>query len=371
MRFLALPFLAIFILQGCDFAQKPIFVGQSEALRFSLDTLAKGLENPWSIAFLPDGIVLITERPGRLRIWRDGKLIDKPVAGVPKVWVHGQGGLLDVISDPDYVQNKMIYLSLAQEQDEKGITAIYKAVFDQDKLTDVRQLFWGQPLTDETIHFGSRMVIDKEGYLYFSIGDRGVKENAQKLSNHCGKVLRIHTDGSVPADNPFIQHPDAMPEIWSYGHRNIQGMTLHPETGEIWAHEHGPQGGDEVNIILKGKNYGWPSATYGINYDGSVITENQTLPGMEDPLSHWTPSIAPCGMCFVTSDKYTPWKGNLLAGALAGQHIHRLVFKDNKVIHSEKLLEGYSRFRDVRQGPDGYIYVLTESPGMFLRIRPE
>ncbi len=359
------------LITACDQTQKTPEIKQPADLTIRIDTLAEGLENPWSLAFLPDSSVLITERPGRLRLWKEGKLTKEPIEGVPAAWVHGQGGLLDVILHPDHQQNKMIFLSMAKENNGKGNTAIYRAILNEGKLSDITQLFWGSPLTNDNIHFGSRMVIDKDGYLYFSIGDRGKMENAQQLNNHCGKVMRIRMDGSIPEDNPFADQPGKLPEIWSYGHRNIQGMTINPETGKIWAHEHGPQGGDEVNIIQKGKNYGWPLATYGINYDDSVISENQTLIGMQDPVSHWTPSIAPCGMCFVNSEKYPLWKGNILAGALAGQHIHRLVMEDEKVIHAEKLLEGSARFRDVRQGPDGYIYILSESPGMFLRLRPE
>lgn len=344
---------------------------ESEKLKFSIDTLATGLTHPWGMAFLPDGRILIAERPGNLLIWEDGNLLSEKVSGLPTIWSHGQGGLLDVVLHPEFEQNQWIYLAHAKNTGLVGNTAITRARLTGNQLTEVEELFYGQPLTARPHHFGSRIVFDDEGYMFFTIGDRGDQNTAQDLSNHHGTVMRFYADGSVPHDNPFVDEPGAKPEIWSYGHRNIQGMALHPQTRELWSHEHGPKGGDEINLIIKGENYGWPLATHGINYDGTVITPDTTLPGMVDPILHWTPSIAPCGLAFVDSPRYPAWQGNMLVGALAAQHIHRVEFEGNSVVHTEKLLEGFARFRDIRTGPDGYIYVLTELPGIFFRIVPE
>jgi aldose sugar dehydrogenase len=352
-----------------DIAQNDLIV--TEELTFTIDTLATGLTNPWSMAFLPDGRILIAERPGRLRIWENGQLLDEPLSGLPDVWSHGQGGLLEVALHPDYAQNGWIYLAFAKKEGNGGNTAIARAKLEGNTLTNVEEIFHGHNLTSAAHHFGCRIVFDDEDHLFFCIGDRGEMSNAQKLTNHNGKVMRIHDDGGVPEDNPFVDSAGAMPEIWTYGNRNIQGMALHPETGKLWSHEHGPKGGDEINLMEKGGNYGWPLATHGINYDGTVITPDTTLPGMIDPVLHWTPSIAPCGLAFVNSPEYEKWNGNMLVGALAGQHIHRVVFEGNEVVHTEKILEGFARFRDVRQSPDGYVYVLTENPGLFFRIIPE
>lgn len=351
--------------------EPPADLIDSEALSFTIDTLATGLENPWGMAFLPDGRILIAERPGRLRIFHDGQLLPEPVQGLPAIWAHGQGGLLDVVLHPNYAENQWIYIAYAAQGDPGvGNTAISRGKLVGNQFTEVELLFHGQPHTGRPHHFGTRMVFDDEGYMYFTIGDRGDQNTAQDLSNNHGTVMRFNDDGSVPPDNPFVNEPGARPETWSYGHRNIQGMALHPVTRELWAHEHGAQGGDEINRILKGKNYGWPLVTHGVNYNGTVISPDTTLPGMADPILHWTPSIAPCGLAFVSSSQYPGWENNMLVGALAGQHIHRVKIEANKVVHTERLLEGFARFRDIRQGPDGYIYVLTESPGLFFRIVP-
>jgi aldose sugar dehydrogenase len=344
---------------------------ETEKLSFRIDTLATGLSHPWGMAFLPDGRILIAERPGNLRIWENGKLLPDPVQGLPDIWSHGQGGLLEVQLHPDFSNNNLIYLGFSKRTGDIGNTAIARGKLVGNKLEDVETIFYGHDLTGRPHHFGFRIVFDDDGYLFFSIGDRGLMANAQRLDNHNGKVKRIHDDGSIPADNPFVNQPGAMPEIWSFGHRNIQGMALHPVTRELWSHEHGPRGGDEINLVKKGENYGWPLATHGINYDGTIITTDTTLPGMVDPVYQWTPSIAPCGLAFVNSEKYPAWNGNMLVGALAGQHIQRVEFDGDKVVHTENILEGFARFRDVRQGPDGYIYVLTELPGIFFRIIPE
>ena len=335
------------------------------------EVLAEGLESPWSMAFLPDGRILIAERPGRLRVFSNGKLQETLITGLPKIWAHGQGGLLDVVLHPNYNDNGWIYLAYSTNEGNVGSTAIARAKLLGDELIELEELFRGDPFTDLQYHFGCRIVFEDENTFYFTIGDRGEMNNAQLLSNHNGKVHRLNDDGSIPEDNPFVGRPDAKPEIWNYGHRNIQGMALHPESKVLWTHEHGPKGGDEVNIEQKGENYGWPIATYGINYNGTIITDNTSLPGIIDPIHYWVPSIAPCGMTFVTSERYPHWNNNLLVGALAGMHIQRLVFDvNNQVVHTEKLLDRYARFRDLRQGPDGYIYVLTEGPGQVLRLLP-
>lgn len=351
--------------------EPPADLIDSEALSFTIDTLATGLENPWGMAFLPDGRILIAERPGRLRIFEDGQLLPEPIQGLPAIWAHGQGGLLDVVLHPNYADNQWIYIAYAaQGSPGIGNTAISRGKLVGNQFTEVELLFHGQPYTGRPHHFGTRIVFDDEGYMFFTIGDRGDQNTAQDLANNHGTVMRFYDDGSIPQDNPFVNEPGARPETWSYGHRNIQGMALHPVTRELWSHEHGAQGGDEINLILKGENFGWPLATHGVNYNGTIITPDTTLPGMIDPVLHWTPSIAPCGLAFVSSSQYPGWENNMLVGALAGQHIHRVKIEANKVVHTEKLLEGFARFRDIRQGPDGYIYVLTEGPGLFFRIVP-
>jgi aldose sugar dehydrogenase len=343
----------------------------SSELKIKVELLAENLQNPWSMAFLPDGRILIAERPGRLRIFENGKLNPEPIAGLPPVWANGQGGLLDVVLHPDYETNGWIYLAYARRGQQGGNTAISRVKLTGNQLIEEELLFHGEPSTNAGQHFGSRILFDGDNFLYFTIGDRGEMDNAQNLGNHNGKIMRLRDDGSVPHDNPFVNRAGAKPEIWNYGHRNIQGMAWHPITGELWTHEHGPRGGDEINIELKGENYGWPKVTHGINYNGTQITPHTSLPGMIDPIHQWTPSIAPCGMCFVTSSKYPQWENNLLVGALAGQHIQRLVFDGHNVVHTERLLEGRARFRDIRQGPDGFIYVLTEGPGQFFRLVPD
>jgi len=340
-------------------------------LKFSVDTLASGLESPWGMEFLPDGRILIVEKPGRMRVWSNGSLQDESIAGLPEVWAHGQGGLLDVKMHPNYDNNQIIYLAYSTRGEGGGNTAIGRGQLVNNELVDFEKIFQGLPYSSAGVHFGSRILFDEDGFLYTTIGDRGRQDNAQTLENYNGKVIRMKDDGSTPSDNPFVNEPNAMPLIWSYGHRNIQGMAFHPETGELWTHEHGPKGGDEINVVIKAENYGWPKATYGINYSGTIISNDTTLPGMRDPILQWTPSIAPCGLDIVSSDKYPQWKGNLLVGALAGQHIQRVVIDGQEVVETEKLLQDFARFRAIRQGPDGFIYALTESPGLFIRLIPQ
>ncbi|MEC5398848.1 PQQ-dependent sugar dehydrogenase [Uliginosibacterium sp. H1] len=347
----------------------------SEQLRLQVDTVAKGLENPWAIAFLPDGRMLVTERPGRLRVVAaDGKL-SAPVANVPAVSARGQGGLLDVILDPDFASNRTIFLSYSEPRDGGNGTAIARGRLNDaaTALENVQVIFRQQPTYDGTHHFGSRLVVARDGKLFVTLGERNnLRDKAQELDNHLGKVVRIERDGSVPRDNPFVGRAGAKPEIWSYGHRNPQSAALHPDTGVLWTVEHGARGGDEINIPQAGKNYGWPVISYGRHYSMLPIGEGTTKPGMEQPLHYWDPSIAPSGMAFVTSPLFPQWKGNMLVGALAGQHLMRVTLDGNKVTGQEKLLADLdARIRDVRQGPDGAVWVLTDaSDGKLIRITP-
>jgi len=343
---------------------------ESEKQDFVLQTVVSGLETPWGMAFLPGGEVLITERDGRLRIVRDGKLQAEPVSGVPDVYARGQGGLLDLELHPQYEENGWIYISYSYPGDGGGNTALMRTRLDGDSLTDREVLFQGTPVTGGGRHFGSRIEFDRQGYLYVTIGERGTMDNAQNLGNTSGNVLRLNDDGSIPSDNPFIDTPGARPEVFTYGNRNPQGLTMHPETGEIWAHEHGPRGGDEINILRAGNNYGWPEITFGIDYDGSIISDDTAKAGMEQPVHYWDPSIAPSGMDFYNGDRYPDWKGNLFVGALKFSYLDRIELEGEKVVHEEPLLEGIGRVRDVKQGPDGYLYILEESGGRMLRLVP-
>jgi aldose sugar dehydrogenase len=341
-------------------------------VKVSADTIVTGLQNPWGMAFLPDGRILITERAGTIRIVKDGKLEPQNVQNVPAVYANGQGGLLDITLHPDYNQNGWIYFSYSKPGGGGGgSTTVTRAKLNGNSFTDIQELFVVKPFVNSGVHFGSRIVFDGNGYMFISTGERGTKPNAQDLSNHNGKVMRLHDDGRVPADNPFVNTPNAQPEIWCYGNRNIQGMVYDKANNILWAHEHGPRGGDEINNIQKGKNYGWPVTTHGIDYSGSIISNDKEKEGIEPPVYTWTPSIAPCGMTLVTSDRYRGWKGNLLVGALAGQHIARVEVDGKKIKGDEKLLNGMARFRAVTEAPDGYIYAVTEGPGMFIRLRPQ
>ncbi|WP_222984579.1 PQQ-dependent sugar dehydrogenase [Flagellimonas meishanensis] len=342
-----------------------------KSVDFTAEIVVEGIQNPWGMAFLPDGAILITEKAGQLLLYKDGKTIK--IEGLPDIYVRGQGGLMDVELHPDYPKNGWIYLTYASPEGigKGGNTALMRAKLDGNRLLDSQLLYKGVPNTSRGQHFGSRIVFDDEGFLYFSIGDRGNRDvNPQDISEDGGKIYRLHDDGRVPNDNPFVGEKGAKEAIFSYGHRNPQGLAKHPETGRIWAHEHGPRGGDEINIIGKGKNYGWPVITYGINYSGTKITNETSRPSMEQPIYQWTPSIAPCGMTFVTSDKYPGWKGNLLVGSLSFQYLERLVLENDKVVYREKLLDGMGRLRNVNQAPDGFIYVGIEGKGIY-RLVPK
>lgn len=330
--------------------------------------VAKGLEHPWGLAFLPDGRMLVTERPGRMRIVeRDGKL-NEPLAGLPPVVAAGQGGLLDVVLHPQFASNGLVYWSFSEAGDGGAGTAVARGRLDGQRLTDVQVIFRQQPkVGGSNNHFGSRLVWSRDGkHLFVGLGDRFTrKDDAQTLDDHIGKVVRIDADGKPAADNPFAQRAGAKAEIWSYGHRNIQGAALHPGTGELWTVEHGPQGGDELNVPAAGANHGWPVITYGRNYGiGTKIGDGTERADIAPPIRHWVPtSIAPSGMAFLTSERYPGWKGHLFIGALRGAHLVRLELDGKRVVKEEQLLtDRNARIRDVRQGPDGWLYVLTDSP---------
>lgn len=346
---------------------------QSEKLTFRLDTIETGIGVPWSMAFLPNGEMLVTDKSGEIAVVRNGKAVKERVKGVPEVFTRGQGGLFDLELHPDYATNGWIYISYAarsQDSNERGgMTYIMRARLKDNALVDQQILFKGKPFTNSGAHFGGRMEFDRDGYLFFSIGERGDMKKAQSLETYNGKVYRIRDDGTLPNDNPFVKTSGAVKEIYSYGHRNPQGLALHPETGVLWETEHGPMGGDELNIIKKGANYGWPVITYGINYDGNIISKDTVKAGMEQPVIFWRPSIAVSNLLFVTSDRYPQWKNNILVCSLKFHYVERLETSGEKVTHQEKLLQGIGRVRSVSQSPDGYIYVAVEG-GKIYKIVP-
>jgi glucose/arabinose dehydrogenase len=347
---------------------------QSEKHAFRLVTLVEGLAHPWSLAFLPDGRMLVTERPGRLRVVaKDFKLDPRPVEGVPQVAAVGQGGLFDVVLHPQYAENGWVYLSYSGPGEGGWSTELMRAKLDGHRLVQPQVLFRLEPKSRTGHHFGGRIVFDRQGYVYLTLGDRGDKDRAQRLDDHAGSVIRLHDDGRVPTDNPFVKRAGAKPGKFTLGNRNMQGAALHPQSGELWTHEHGPQGGDEVNVMRAGRNYGWPVITYGVNYGlGTRIGEGTHKPGMEQPLYKWVPSIAPSGMAFYEGDKFPNWRGNLLIGALKDQMLVRLELDGEKVTREERLVKNtIGRIRDVRAGPDGYVYLLTdESDGVLARLEP-
>lgn len=357
------------------FASKPTSnVFSSEGQTVKLDTVASGMKSPWGMAFLPDGDLLVTDRNGE--VYRVGKSGQKAiVSGGPTVVAEGQGGLLDVALHPDFAQNGLVYMSysaMKMEGDQKlSSTAVVRAKLSGNALMEQKIIFEALPYSKTRHHYGSRLQFDKQGFLYISVGDRGSeKTNPQFLDRDAGKVHRIHDDGRIPTDNPFVGKGDAHGSVYSYGHRNPQGMTRNPTTGAIWTNEHGPRGGDEVNIIKKGANYGWPVICYGINYDGKPITNLTAKDGMEQPLTYWLPSIGPSGMAFIDSNKYPGWKGNLLVGSLRFQYLNRCVLEGNKVVKEENLLKNIGRLRNVKMGLDGFVYVSVEDPGYVFRLMP-
>jgi aldose sugar dehydrogenase len=344
---------------------------ESDQARFQVVVLAEGLEHPWGMAFLPDGDLLITERPGRLRLVRDGALDPAPLEGLPEVYASGQGGLLDVALDPDFPTNRLIYLSYAAETDAGAGTRVARARLGEGRLEELEVIFEGF-MGSGGRHFGSRLGFDPDGYLFVTLGERGDDERAQELRDLAGKVVRLQPDGSVPDDNPFVGRADAAPEVFSYGHRNPQGLAVHPETGRVWVVEHGPRGGDEVNLVAAGVNYGWPVITYGRAYSGLPMGEGSEKEGMAQPLHYWVPSISPSGMAFYEGDAFPQWQGDLFTGGLSGELLARLELDGERVVEEERLLDGVlGRIRDVRVGPDGYLYLLTdESDGALLRLEP-
>jgi glucose/arabinose dehydrogenase len=351
------------------------FSGGAAGQAVRAETVATGLEHPWALAFLPGGRFLVTERPGRMRVVEPDGKVGTPLAGVPEVVARGQGGLLDVVLDSDFGRNRTLYFCYSEPGAGGNSTAMARArlAADQSRLEDVRVIFSAKPKFASSHHFGCRIVEARDGTLFLTLGDRFQRmQDAQTLDNHHGKVVRVQKDGTAPRDNPFTGRAGALPEIWSYGHRNMQGATLGPD-GQVWTNEHGPQGGDEVNVPQAGRNYGWPVITYGENYGGGRIGEGiTTRAGMEQPLHHWVPSIAPSGMVFLSSDRYgAGWKGNAFIGSLKFSYLARLEVEGGKVSREHKLLDGVGRVRDVRQGPDGLLYLVTDSPqGKLVRVAP-
>lgn len=345
----------------------------SEKAEFQLETVAENLEHPWSLAFLPDGSQLVTERAGRLRLIKNGKLQPEPVDGVPERVVSGQGGLLDVLLHPDFADNRTLFLSYAHDQSGAGMTTrVARAQFDGEQLQNVEVIFEALPRSRTSRHFAGRMEFDTEGNLYVSVGDRGEKDRAQDTGDDAGGVHRLTVNGDPAPGNPLLNNGSANNTFFTYGNRNIQGMIRHPETGEIWTHEHGPRGGDEVNVLQSGANYGWPKVTYGIAYSGFPITDKTTMEGITDPLHYWDPSIAPSGMAFYTGDLFPAWQGDLFVGALKLQKLVRLRFENQQVVEEEDLLLGLNeRIRDVRMGPDGALWLLTDAgDGKIYRVVP-
>jgi glucose/arabinose dehydrogenase len=344
-------------------------------LTFHLDTIVADQEAPWGMAFLPGGDLVFTERPGTL--WRvDAKRHKTAITGAPQVLDEGQGGLLDIAVHPKFAENHFIYLTYSKFRDSADVrlstTAVYRARLDNDQLKDGHDIFVALPYATTRHHYGSRMAFDWDGYLFVTVGERGNQDGMpQFLDKGCGKVHRIFDDGRIPPDNPFVSTPGAVGSIWSYGHRNPQGLTVNPFSGEIWETEHGPRGGDELNWIQKGKNYGWPVVSYGTHYDGRSFTDNTQKAGIENPLTYWVPSIAPSGMAFINSDRYKGWKGDLLVGSLRFKYLTKVHLDGKKVISQEPLLQDLGRMRCVVLGPDGYIYVAIEGPGYVFRLVPE
>jgi len=355
-------------------AVTPGGIVESEVQRFVVDTVVSGLKVPWGLVFLSDGDLLISERSGTLHRFSKGKL-SAPIEGLPPMMTVGQGGLLDLALHPDYKNNGWIYIAYSslRSEGEKNFsnTTIMRARLKGNKLEDKQIIYHGNPETERNYHFGIKMAFDGKGHIFFGNGDRGQHfDFPQKLDNTNGKIHRLNDDGTVPADNPFVNTPGAIPSIWSYGHRNPQGTCIHPVTGELWITEHGPKGGDELNQVKPGRNYGWPVICYGINYDGTILTPLTEKEGMEQPNFYWLPSIGPCGMTFVSGDRYKKWTNNILIGSLSFQYLERVVLSGNSVMHREKLLEGIGRVRNVVMSPEGYVYVAIENPGKILRLMP-
>ncbi|WP_337043559.1 PQQ-dependent sugar dehydrogenase [Emticicia sp. 17c] len=344
---------------------------QNSSENFTTEKLYDGLVNPWGMAWLPDGRLLVTERAGQILVFKNDKFTGEKLSGVPEVFNRGQGGLLDIQLDPDYKKNGWIYISYAKPMEGGASTAVTRFKLKGNQLIEKKDIFVAMPALKADFHFGSRIAFDKAGYMYISVGERGTQPKVQELDNDHGKIHRIYPDGRIPKDNPFVNQAGAHGSIWTYGHRNPQGMVYDAAHDRVWAVEHGPKGGDELNLIQKGKNYGWPKTSYGINYDGTILTEFKEMEGVENPVRYWVPSIGPCGMTIVTSSRYPEWKGNLMVGALAFRHLARVELADATYVKEEKLLQDIGRVRYVAQSPEGYLYVVTESPGLLLKLVPK
>jgi len=362
--------LGIFYLTSCISQENPPLTETPDQSKYSTVTIVDGIDIPWGMDFISENELLVTEKKGTLYLVKNGEKTE--VSGLPEIYQRGQGGLLDVAIHPDFKKNKIIYFTAGSKtgEEEGGNTALYCGELNGNALSNVKQLYKGTPNTKKGQHWGSRIVFDDQGHVFFGIGDRGNRDvNPQDLKRDGGKIYRLNLDGSIPEDNPFVNEEGALKAVYSYGHRNPQGMTVHPKTGEIWENEHGPKGGDEINIIKKGKNYGWPVITYGINYSGTPITDKRSMPGMEQPFYYWVPSIAPSGMAFSSSGVYRKWKGDLFVGSLKFKYLEHLVIKRGKVVKREKILDEIGRVRNVKEGPDGYLYLGVDGKGIFKLVK--
>lgn len=373
MKLLSTLFLITMAFQSCAQQQKNTTIGISSETeqKYTIETVIGGLNNPWGMTWLPDGSMLITEKSGSLIHFKNGK--KTIIENIPNIYVRGQGGFMDVALHPNYSENSWIYFTHASSEGtgQGGNTKLIRAQLSDHSLTRIENLYKAEPNSRRGQHFGSRIEFDNNGYLYFSVGDRGNRDvNPQDITRDNGKIYRLNDDGSIPSDNPFVNEANAVKAIYSYGHRNPQGMAKHPESGKIWTHEHGPKGGDEINVIKKGANYGWPVISYGVNYSGSKFTEETSRPNMEQPVYYWVPSIAPCGMDFVTGNNYPAWKGHLLVGSLKFNYVELVKLQGETVLGREKIADGVGRVRNVKMGPDDLIYIAIEGQGI-VRLIPK
>jgi glucose/arabinose dehydrogenase len=351
--------------------RKLTVVADTSKLEVTPQVLYDGLNSPWGMVWLLDGRMLITERSGEILVFKGDKFTGEKLKGVPAVFAKGQGGLMDIKLHPDYKTNGWIYITFSKPVGALASTAVVRFKLKGNQIVEKEDIFEAKPALNADFHFGSRIVFDKDKYMFISVGERGTQPKVQQLDNDHGKVHRLFADGTTPKDNPFVGQEGAHASIWTYGHRNPQGLVYDAATNRIWESEHGPKGGDELNLIEKGKNYGWPKTSYGINYDGTILTPDKQLSGIEDPKHYWVPSIGPCGMTIVTSTRYSGWKGDLLIGALAFRHLNRVTLSGTSYKSEERLLQDKGRFRYVAESPDGYIYAVTEGPGTLLKLIPK
>lgn len=368
MKKLIILLLSFSVITSCAQRKKEndVAIKTSEKRGYTTEKIVNNLNNPWGMTWLPNGSMLITEKAGSLIHFSNGTKTE--IKNVPEVYNRGQGGLLDIELHPNYSENGWIYITYASSEgdEEGGNTKLIRCKLENDSLTSIEELYKATPNTSRGQHFGSRIEFDNEGYLYFSIGERGNRDvNPQDITRDGGKIYRLNDDGTIPNDNPFVNEKNAKKAIFTYGNRNPQGMAKHPTTGQIWTHEHGPKGGDEINIVKKGVNYGWPVISYGVNYSGTTFTDITSKPGMEQPIYYWVPSIAPCGMDFVTGDRYPDWKGHLLVGSLKFNYVELVKLNGNEVVGREKIAQDIGRVRNVKMGPNGYIYIAVEGQGIF------